>query len=306
MSISTTAGSKRAAFSTASRAVARLRDDVDVGLAGEQHAEAGADHRLVVGDEHADGHRPPPSSGKLVLSTKPPPFAGAGGHLATVDLHPLADADQAVAEPVAGRGAAAVVADVDPQLVGAVADDDVGAARVRVLERVRQPLLDDAVGGEVERAAAAAPARRRRCSRTGRPARPNASTQRVEVGEAGLGREVGVRRRRGASRRAGGASPRARRGRCARRRGAPRGPRPLGGQVVPHGADVEHHHAHGVGDDVVQLARDPRALLRDGDARRRLTLALGVRRPLLRRLGLHGALAHGEAGQPRDREQRPG
>ena len=34
--------------------VARLGDDLDVLLAGEQHAEAGADHRLVVGDEHAD------------------------------------------------------------------------------------------------------------------------------------------------------------------------------------------------------------------------------------------------------------
>jgi hypothetical protein len=37
--------------------VARLGDDLDVGLAGEQHAEACADHRLVVGDEDADAHR---------------------------------------------------------------------------------------------------------------------------------------------------------------------------------------------------------------------------------------------------------
>ena len=38
--------------------VARLGDDVDVLFAREQHAEAGADHRLVVGDEHADRHGP--------------------------------------------------------------------------------------------------------------------------------------------------------------------------------------------------------------------------------------------------------
>jgi membrane protease YdiL (CAAX protease family) len=40
-----------------------------------------------------------------------------------------------VAEAVAGRAAAAVVADVDPQLVRRVVEDDVGVARVRVLER---------------------------------------------------------------------------------------------------------------------------------------------------------------------------
>ena len=38
-----------------------------------------------------------------------------------------------------------------PQLAGAVADRDVGLARARVLERVGEPLLDDPVGGEVER-----------------------------------------------------------------------------------------------------------------------------------------------------------
>ena len=37
--------------------VARLGDDLDVRLAREQHPEAGADHRLVVGDEDADRHR---------------------------------------------------------------------------------------------------------------------------------------------------------------------------------------------------------------------------------------------------------
>ena len=55
--------------------VARLGDDLDVLLAREQHAEAGADHRLVVGDEDPDRHRPLLSSGRRVLSTKPPPLA---------------------------------------------------------------------------------------------------------------------------------------------------------------------------------------------------------------------------------------
>ena len=52
------------------------------------------------------------------------------------------------------------------------------------------------------------------------------------------------------------------------------------GKLVPDGADLEHHHADGVGDDVVELARDPRTLLRHRDACRRLALALGVRRAL--------------------------
>ena len=56
------------------QSVARLGDDLDVLLAGEQHAEAGADHRLVVDDEHADRHQSSPPSGRRVLRMKPLPF----------------------------------------------------------------------------------------------------------------------------------------------------------------------------------------------------------------------------------------
>jgi hypothetical protein len=55
--------------------VARLRDDFDLLLAREQHAKTGPDHRLIVGDEHADRHIGSPLSGRRVLSTKPPPLA---------------------------------------------------------------------------------------------------------------------------------------------------------------------------------------------------------------------------------------
>ena len=54
--------------------VARLGDYFDVLLAREQHAKAGADHRLVVGDEDADRHDSS-LSGRRVLRTKPPPVA---------------------------------------------------------------------------------------------------------------------------------------------------------------------------------------------------------------------------------------
>ena len=54
MSISTTVGSKRAAWATASRPLLASATTSMSGLVGEQHAEAGAHHRLVVGDEDAD------------------------------------------------------------------------------------------------------------------------------------------------------------------------------------------------------------------------------------------------------------
>ena len=71
------------------------------------------------------------------------------------------------------------------------------------------------------------------------------------------------------------------------------------GELVPDRADLEHHHADGVGDDVVELAGDARALLGDGDARRGVPLALGLCRALLGGLGLLGALAQREARRAR-------
>jgi hypothetical protein len=53
--------------------VARFRDDFDVLFARKEHPEAGAHHRLVVGDEYANSHGRPPLIGRRVLRTKPPP-----------------------------------------------------------------------------------------------------------------------------------------------------------------------------------------------------------------------------------------
>ena len=57
-------------------------------------------------------------------------------------------------------------------------------------------------------------------------------------------------------------------------------------QSVPHCADLEHHHAHRVRHDVVQLARDAGALLGDRHPRRGLSLPLGEARAHLCRLSL--------------------
>ena len=48
---------------------------------------------------------------------------------------------------------------------------------------------------------------------------------------------------------------------------------------MPDGADLEHHHADGVGDDVVELPRDARALLGHGDPGRGVPLPLGLPTP---------------------------
>ena len=69
-------------------------------------------------------------------------------------------------------------------------------------------------------------------------------------------------------------------------------------ELAPDRADLEDHDADGMGDDVVELARDPGALLCHRDARSRLALTLGVECTFLRRVGLGGPLAQGEPGEP--------
>ena len=176
-------------------------------------------------------------------------------------------------------------------------------AGLRVLERVGQALLDDAVGGEVDRDAGAGTGSPSTCSSTGRPARRISLEQRVEARRARAAAPSSGRRR---SRRIAPSSRRisasAARPVSSTPRSASTSSGELVGQPVPDGAGLQHHHADRVGDDVVQLAGDPGALLGDGDARRHLALALGLARALLRRLGLHGPLALREAAEPGERE----
>ena len=74
------------------------------------------------------------------------------------------------------------------------------------------------------------------------------------------------------------------------------------GEPVPDRADLEHHHADGVGNDVVKLAGNPRSFLCHRDTCGRLALALGQGRTLLRRFGLLGTLTQGVTGYPGDHE----
>ena len=82
-------------------------------LGVEDHAEAGADERLVVGDQDADAHARSRER-EPARTAKPPPAAAAGVELAAEERDALAHPDQAVAAAVERRaGAWAVVGDLE-------------------------------------------------------------------------------------------------------------------------------------------------------------------------------------------------
>ena len=59
------------------KSVSRFCYHFDVLFAGEQHPEAGADHRLIVGDEDTNRHDRYPFSGRHAARVKPPPLVVA-------------------------------------------------------------------------------------------------------------------------------------------------------------------------------------------------------------------------------------
>ena len=130
--------------------VGGLADDLDVGGRAQQHREAAAHERLVVGDRDPD-HSGTPRTG---AGDDAEPAAGrrAGRERAAVHADALAHAH----EPVAAVGraavdAATVVGDLEPDRAGLVVDHRRWRSRrARVLQHVRQRLLHDAVRGEVD------------------------------------------------------------------------------------------------------------------------------------------------------------
>ena len=76
-----------------------------------------------------------------------------------------------------------------------------------------------------------------------------------------------------------------------------------GRHPVPDRPDLEHHHAHRVGDHVVELPRHPRPLLGHRHPGRRLPLPLGPQRPVLRHLAPLGPGAQGEPHEPGHAEE---
>ena len=283
-------GLQRAApASTASSAVGGLADDVEVVLGVEDHAEAGAHQRLVVGDQHADG-----SCGlhRLVSATSGSRRADREA-AAVAPVRPRArrrtGARARASRPGRGRrrrrrrvrapGPRSAISSSSARSRPAHAH--VGRRGAGVLERVRQRLLHDAVGGEVERRRAAGAARRRRCSATGSPAARARSTSAPSSRMRRLrrARRRPRRRRRStpSSRRISASASRPVRSICA---AASIGARGIAVEDPPRAAGLHDHHA----DASARRRRASRA--RSGAAPRR---PRGASSRLVRLLGARSA-----------------
>ena len=127
--MSTTSGRELARQRDRLAAVAGLADDLDVGLGAQDHAEAGADEALVVGEQDADHRAGRAAAGRAARIRRS--GCRAGLELSAVDADALADADEPVSGAAAVAVARAVVDDLELELVGAVAHDHVARAQGR-------------------------------------------------------------------------------------------------------------------------------------------------------------------------------
>ena len=166
MSIRITSGrSSRAASTACSPSSASPTISISSSTRGD-HPEPGAHERLVVDDQHANGHAAPPATGSRAEILLARPWAGL--ELAAAEGDALAHAD-AVPAAVVRVLVRAVVRHFDLDILARVADGDPGMSRARVLERVRQCLLHDPVGGEGRRRPVASRACPRRSARPADP-----------------------------------------------------------------------------------------------------------------------------------------
>ena len=153
----------------------RMRTVISGGLLG--HGREGS-------RAHACSARP--STGMRARTSKPPPARRPGVQLAAEDAHALAHADEPVAAAAhaAGRaGPGPAVADLQLDVLAAVADVHLGRRGAGVLDGVGDRLLDDAVGGEVDARRAAGGARPRRSA-------PPAGRRRARARRARRGRRA--------------------------------------------------------------------------------------------------------------------
>ena len=214
MSISTTSGRVLAGQADRLGPVGGLGDDDDVASRLEHGPEPGAHHRLVVGDH--DAAACPDASGPAVIgvagaiavTSKPwssrgravsvPPNRAARSRIPITpcppDGPPLSSASPARAPGVGTRvRPLSVIRSSRP--VGAVADGHLGVGAAGVLDHVRQRLLDDPEGRELDSLR-----QRSRLALDGQlhlhPARPRLLDQLVEVRRGSVAAPAGRPRRR--------------------------------------------------------------------------------------------------------------
>ena len=232
-------------------------------MSGSARASSGSPRARAPGRRRSGRAITHASSGSRARTSKPPPARAPASQLAAVRARRArASRSGPWPAPASRRRAGAVVADLELERAGRVAQRHLGARAAGVLERVGERLLHDAVRATGRRPAAAARALALDGQLTGNPARRTCSTSTSTCARPGCG---------ASSSRVAVAAQHAEqpahlgqrlRGRPARSSRAPRAS--LGWSAVEHVAPrpgLDDHHADVVGDDVVQLARDPRPLL---------------------------------------------
>ena len=112
MSIRTTSGLSARAAVDRLAPVRRLADDLDVGLGVEDHPEAGADERLVVGDQDPD-HSCGASSGSCARNDEAAAVARPGLERAAAQRDALAHPDEPVPVGPSPFAPTAVVGDLE-------------------------------------------------------------------------------------------------------------------------------------------------------------------------------------------------
>ena len=293
-SISTTSGRAGAALSIAWRPSAASPTTSMSGSASSTMRKPVADERLVVGDQHPDAHR-------RHRDPRPHDVSRRLGHAARLELAAVEpDALAHPDEPVAGA-----VAVARPRRRPSSATSSSRPSRLVADGHVRrrQPgVLDALVSASctIRYAARSMPSRssRRvapdRAASTCSPPRASRSTSAPRSSRLALRLELGAPRRRRAAPRASAASRRARsRPVCLDRLERLAGALRVAVEMRPAAAACTTISTDAVGDDVVQLARDPRALLAARRAARcsrsRSSASLRSRRARVARPASHGA-----------------
>ena len=308
--MTTTSGRSDLAASSAALAVRRFAHDLDIRLVLEDHPETGSDEQLVIDEEHADRRssgsrgRPGPSSGSRAATWKPPdagPASNDPPNIATRSRMPMSPRP-------APSGSATPLGPVPPhiddahrQRVAVVADVDRRARAVRMLQRVRERLLDDPVRRELD-TGIEPPRLPLDRELHGQPRRSHGLDQGTQLVEPRHRRQCGglgvalVRAGRGGRAAAEDTehSPHVAQGQstrrvdridrlaCVRRSKLERPTR---------GTGLDDDDAHVMGHDVMELAGDPFAFVRDRQARLCLPIRLGASRPILDRADVGAPLA---------------
>jgi hypothetical protein len=271
----------------------------------DDQPEAVPDERLVVGDEHGDGHSAA-ANGRVRVHQVAAARQRPRGEVAAVEGGTFPHPDEPASLAGVGRGgsaAATVIGDHQFEFAFPISDAHGRVRRSCVLDDVGERLLGDAVRDEVQ------PGRQRHWFALDVDFNQDAGNrdlvdEGVEASQAGLRREFGrvvfiAEKVEKAAQLTHGLAT-----------GAFDGQQELFGRVrrrtkdLPCRATVQHDHAGGVGEDVMQFPSDASPLLCGSDPCPLVSFSLKVEGALLESDNPFGATAQNIADQPGDREEQ--